>query len=183
MLIRGRRIHLVLHPTEMLLFGPNQWHMQYADQEVQFLTVSFLWEDHDFSDWYNRVISTSPDMQRAVKAILQEYSHSLPDREEFLNAQLKLLLLQILRQPKQTDKRRGTSPAVQQMHRQIVSKALQIVSAQIYGKLTAPYLAAAVNVSASQLNKLFQTYLGGPPQNISQKSAWKRAGSYSLPEG
>lgn len=153
----------ILHPTELLLFGPNQWHMQYADKEVQFLTISFLWEDHDFSDWYNQVISTSPDMQRAVKAILQEYYQSLPDREEFLNAQLKLLLLQILRQPKQTDKRRGTSPAVRQMHHQIINKALQIVSSQIYGKLTVPYLAAAVNVSTSQLTNLFQTYLGVSP--------------------
>lgn len=154
---------LVLHPTEMLLFGPNQWHMQYADKEVQFLTISFLWEGHDFSDWYNRVITTSSDMQRAVKAILQEFTQSQPDREEFLNAQLKLLLLQILRRPKQIDKSRGSSPAVQQMHHQIINKALQIVSSQIYGKLTIPSLAAAVNVSTSQLTNLFQTYLGVAP--------------------
>ncbi len=154
---------LILHPTELLLFGPNQWHMQYADEEVQFLTVSFLWEGHDFSDWYNQVITTSADMQRAVKAILQEYSQSLPDREEFLNAQLKLLLLQILRQPKPTDKRKGASPAVWQMHHQIINKALQIVSCQIYGKLTVPSLASAVNVSTSQLSNLFQAYLGISP--------------------
>ncbi len=154
---------LILHPTELLLFGPNQWHMQYTDEDVQFLTVSFLWEDHDFSDWYNRVITTSADMQRAVKAILQEYALSLPHREEFLNAQLKLLLLQILRQPKQTDKRRAPSPAVWQMHHQIINQALQTVSSQIYGKLTVPDLAGAVNVSTSQLNNLFQTYLGVSP--------------------
>lgn len=154
---------LVLQPTQILLFGPNQWHMQYADTDVQFLTISFLWEDHDFSDWYNRIITSSSDMQRAVKAILREYSHSQPDREEYLNAQLKLLLLQILRQPKQTDKSRGTSPAVRQMHHQIINKALQIVSAQVYGKLTVPALAAAVNVSTSQLTNLFQTYLDVSP--------------------
>ena len=102
-------------------------------------------------------------MQRAVKAILREYSQSQPDGEEYLNAQLKLLLLQILRQPKQTDKSRGTSPAVRQMHHQIINKALQIVSAQVYGKLTVPALAAAVNVSTSQLTNLFQTYLDVSP--------------------
>lgn len=154
---------LVLRPTELLLFGPDQWHMQYADEAVQFLTVSFLWENHDFSDWYNRVIPTSSDMQQAVKAILQEYAQPNPDREEFINAQLKLLLLQLLRRPKQQDRGKNASPVVQQMHRQIVSKALQIISAQISSKLTVPALAAAVNVSASQLSNLFQTYLGVSP--------------------
>lgn len=160
---------LILHPTEMLLFGPNQWHMQYADQDVQFLTISFLWEGHDFSDWYNRVITTSSDMQRAINAILQEYVQSQPDREEFLNAQLKLLLLQIIRRPKQTDKNRESSPVVQQMHHQIINKALQIVSSQIHGKLTIPALAAAVNVSTSQLTNLFQTYLGVSPAKYISK--------------
>ena len=154
---------LVLHPTEMLLIGPNQWHMQYADKEVQFLTISFLWTGHDFSDRYNRVITTSSDIQRSAKAILQEYTQPQPDQEEFLNAQLKLLLLQILRRPKQTDRSRGASPAVQQIHHQIINEALQIVSFRIYGKLTVPSLAAAVNVSTSQLTNLFQTYLEVSP--------------------
>lgn len=154
---------LVLQPTEMLLIGPDQWHMQYADQQVQFLTVSFLWEGHDFSRWYNQVIPTSQDMQRAVKAILQEYAQVQPDREEFLHAQLKLLLLQLLRRPAQTDKSRRSSPAVQQMHHQIINQALQIISARISGRLTIPDLAAAVNVSASQLTNLFQGYLGVSP--------------------
>ena len=49
------------------------------------------------------------------------------------------------------------------MHHQIINKALQIVSAQVYGKLTVPALAAAVNVSTSQLTNLFQTYLDVSP--------------------
>lgn len=160
---------IVLHPTELLLFSPNQWHMQYANKEVQFLTISFSWENHDFSDWYNQVIPTSSDMQRAVKAILQEYSQEQPNREEYINAQLKLLLLQILRRPTQTDKQKQSSPAVQQEHHQIVNKALQIISAQIYNKLTVPALAAAVNVSTSQLTNLFQTYLNVSPAKYISK--------------
>lgn len=154
---------IVLQSGELLLFGSNQWHMQYADEEVRFLTISFLWEGHDFSDRCNQVITATSDMQRAVKSILQELSQSNPDREEFLNAQLKLLLLQILRKPTSTDKSRNSSPAVQQMHHQLINKALQTVSTQIYGKLTVPSLAAAVNVSTSQLTNLFQRYLGVSP--------------------
>lgn len=154
---------LVLHPNELLFFGADQWHMQYAEEEVQFLTVSFLWAGHDLSDWANQVIPASREMQQAVQAMLLEYRRNLPDRDEFLHAQLKLLLLQILRQPAPQDKRRKASPAAEQMHREILNRAQQVVSARIFNKLTVSSLAAAVNVSASQLTALFQTYLGISP--------------------
>ena len=64
---------LVLHPRELLLFDREQWHMQVADEGVQFLTVSFLWEGHDFSPWAGQVISASAEVQQAVKALLAEY--------------------------------------------------------------------------------------------------------------
>lgn len=154
---------LVLHPNELLLFGSDQWHMQYADEEVRFLTVSFLWDGHDFSDWSNQVIPASREMQQTVQALLLEYGQDLPDRDEFLHTQLKLLLLQILRQPAKSDKRRKASPAAEQLHREILNRAQQVVSTKIFSKLTVSSLAAAVNVSTSQLTALFQTYLGISP--------------------
>ncbi len=154
---------LILHPSELLIFGSNQWHIQYAEAQVQFLTVSFLWEGHDLSEWCNQVIPVRGDMQRILTAILQEYSQQLPEREEFFHAQLKLLLLQILRSPKNTDALRKPSPASEHSHRQIISQAQQVVSARVYQKLTVSELATAVNVSVSQLNTLFQTYLGVSP--------------------
>ena len=44
-----------------------------------------------------------------------------------------------------------------------MDKAMQIVSERIYGKLSVPELAAAVNVSVSQLTALFRNYLGTTP--------------------
>ena len=76
--------------------------------------------------------------------------------------QLLQLLLQLLRQP--ADQIRHTaSPATEQMRRQVVDQALQVVSARVRSKLTVPELAAAVNVSSSQLTRLFHTYLGVSP--------------------
>ncbi len=152
-----------LHPKEYLLFGPNQWHMQQADEEVRFLTVSFFWEGYDFSHLYNRVISASPEIQRSVQSLLGEYEQELPEREEFLLAQIRLLLLQILRLPDGEDFLKKPSPASERAHRMILDKAMQIVSEGIYGKLTVSDLAAAVNVSTSQLTVLFKTYLGIAP--------------------
>lgn len=154
---------LLLQPSQMLIFDSNQWHMQYAESEVQFLTVSFLWEGYDFSHWCNQVLSVRTDLQQTITALLQEYAQATPNREEFLHTQIKLLLLQILRLPQATAKLHKPSPASVQLHKQIIDQALQVVSEQIRSKLTVPKLAASVNVSVSQLNALFQTYLGMAP--------------------
>ena len=152
-----------LHPNEFLIFGPDQWHMQYADREVRFLTISFSWDGHDFSRFFNSVISGSSEIQRSVQSLLQEYEGALPQRDEFLLAHTKLLLLQILRLPGYDEVGKKPSPASERAHRMILDKAMQTVSEGIYGKLTVSDLAAAVNVSTSQLTALFKTYLGMPP--------------------
>lgn len=152
----------VLHPNEFIVFGPKQWHMQYSDESVQFLTISFLWEGYDFSHLFNCVSVATSDMQRSVHALLQEYEQNLPEREEFLNAQIKLLLLQMLRLSKQRESKKP-SPASERAHRLILDKAMQIVSERIYGKLSVNDLAIAVNVSTSQLTSLFKSSLGMTP--------------------
>lgn len=154
---------LVLRPNEFIIFAPNQWHMQYSDEQVQFLTISFSWEGQDFSHLFNCVSSASPEIQRTVHTLLQEYEQELPERDEFLDAQIKLLLLQMLRLPIQGDSNRKPSPASERAHHLILDKAMQTVSEGIYGKLTVFDLAAAVNVSTSQLTTLFKDYLGMTP--------------------
>ena len=152
-----------LHPNQFLVFGTNQWHMQYADQEVRFLTVSFSWEDHDFSHLFNHVISAPPEIQRSIQTLYQEYDHDLPERGELLHTISKMLLLQIRRLPGRTGTGKKTSPASELSHRTLLDKAMQIVSERIYGKLSVSSLAALVNVSTSQLTVLFRTYLGMSP--------------------
>jgi AraC-like DNA-binding protein len=152
-----------LHPNEFLIFGSNQWHMQYADRDVRFLTAAFSWEGHDFSRLCNRVLAAPSEIQHSVQALLQEYEQDLPRRDEFLYTQMKMLFLQILRLPDHEDTTRKHSPVSELVHRAILDKAMQIVSEKIYGKLSVSDLATAVNVSTSQLTVLFRTYLGMTP--------------------
>ena len=153
----------VLHPQEFMVFAPNQWHMQQSEGEVQFLTASFLWEGQDFSQLFDCVNKATPEMQRSVYALIEEYQQNLPRREAFLETQIKLLLLQMLRLSDNTDGSRKPSPASGNAHRRILDQAMRIVSEKIYGKYTVCDLAAAVNVSTSQLTALFKDYLATTP--------------------
>lgn len=152
---------IVLHPGQLLLIGPDQWHMQYAQEDVQELTVSFIWENHDFIDRLCQAINTTEEMRQCLNALQQTVEHG--DAEEFYQAQLKLLLIQILQQPLRHENRKKALPASEQAHRNVLDRAMQTVSTGITQRLTVPKLAAAVNVSTSQLTALFQTYLGISP--------------------
>ena len=152
---------VTLHANELLIFDQNQWHMQYAEHDVEFLTVSFLWPGHDLTDWIGRIIPASMAVQQAAGALIEEYDHPSGFQDEFLHAQFSLLLLHLLRQvPKTAHK---PSPATAHARNQVLDKALRVVDSEYRRKLTVSALASAVNVSTSQLTTLFQTYLGIPP--------------------
>lgn len=152
---------VALHPNELLIFEQNQWHMQYAESDVEFLTVSFLWPGHDLSDWTNRIIPASLPVQQAARALLEEYDIPSDLQNDYFHAHFSLLLLHLLRQTPETVHK--PSPATAHARSQLLDKALQIVAGEYRRKLTVSELAAAVNVSTSQLTVLFQTHLGTSP--------------------
>lgn len=152
---------LVLHPGEMLLFGADQWHMQYAPEDVQVVTISFRWEAHNLQEWVGQIFTATQPMLRCLDALVEPVNHG--DAEEFYQANLKLLLIQIMQQPERAEKRKKALPVSELAHRKIVDCAMQTVSGCVFQKMTVPKLAAAVNVSTSQLTALFQTYLGISP--------------------
>jgi len=152
---------VALHPNELLIFDQNQWHMQYAESDVAFLTVSFLWPGHDLADWIGRTIPASMAVQQAAGALIEEYDRPSGFQDAFFHAQFSLLLLHLLRQvPKTAHK---PSPATAHARNQVLEKALRVVDSEYRRKLTVSALASAVNVSTSQLTVLFQTSLGISP--------------------
>lgn len=153
----------MLRPKQFQIFGPKQWHMQYADENVRFVTISFTWEGHDFSPLFNRSFTVTADMQHSINSLLHAYELNSSDCDEFLYVQTKLLLLQILRLPTKSTQTKQPSPASELMYQRTIDKAMQIVSEHIYEKLSVSDLAARVNVSTSQLTFLFRNYLNTTP--------------------
>ena len=153
----------ILRAKEILLIPSDQWHIQYADEAVQFLTVSFLWEGRDFCDLVGAPMKVSSEAERYLNAIEQELGHQRADKDEYIHATLKLLLIHLQRQRKSAPSAHGASPVAEQMQRQVIDKAMKAVSANICGRYSVPELAAAVNVSQTHLTNLFQLYLGISP--------------------
>lgn len=153
----------LLHAKELLLIPSGQWHIQYADETVQFLTVSFLWEGRDLSPLTGIPLKVSPEAERWLSAMEQELAHDREDKDELLHATLKLLLIHLQRQRSSAKETHRASPAAEQMQRQLIDKAMQAVSAHIRGRYSVPELAAEVNLSQTHLTNLFRRYLGMSP--------------------
>lgn len=154
---------VLLRSKELLLIPSGQWHIQYADETVQFLTLSFFWEGRDFHDLTGMALKLSAEAERYLISLEQELAHNRSDKDEFMHATLKLLLLHLQRQTDSADRTHHPSPSSEQMQRRIIDKAMQAVSAHIRGRYCVPELASAVNVSPTHLSNLFQRYLGVSP--------------------
>lgn len=154
---------ILLRSRELLLIPSGQWHIQYADETVQFLTLSFFWEGRDFRDLTGTALKLSNEAERYLISLEQELLHERTDKDEFMHATLKLLLLHLQRQSDSAGTLRRPSPSSEQVQRRIIEKAMQAVSAHIRGRYAVPELAAEVNVSPTHLSNLFQRYLGVSP--------------------
>jgi len=156
---------VVLRPRELLLVPPEQWHMQYADEgeSVRFVTISFLWDGRDFGSISGTAFPAVPGVQRQIRGMCDEWMSGREDAEEYLNAQLRMLLLDILRSAPAGESVRRQTPAAANMKREIIDRSLQAVSAHVCGRYSVGQLAAAANVSATYLSQLFRQYIGISP--------------------
>ncbi len=151
---------LLLRQGDMVLYGPNQWHMQYADIGVapRFVTISFDVTGGDLKPLYNRKFH-SP--QRAV-TLLQQMLREREKMDAYSTDLIFCLLCQLLL----TLQRESESPAdklktAHALHseNEIIRHAQQYITAHIREKLSVPLVARKVDVSPSYLTALFHKHL------------------------
>ena len=150
----------LLRSGQLLLIGPHQWHMQYAEGGVRFLTIGFIWEGVSFSHLYNQVLNADSSLQKQLTELQALRQSSDPYRHELLNARLKLMLLDLVRTETPSPPRHLPS---HRMKNQIVDHALQMISQHISEGYTVEELASSVNVSPAYLSTLFRQCLGTSP--------------------
>ena len=155
-LVRGQDI--LLKQQSFMIIDSDDWHAQYADRAVSFLTVSFWAEDRGLHAITNRAFSLTPQRKGMVQKLLTQDKQDAY-REDYAASLLKLLLIELLRDADST-----AQPIVEEhSENRIVDLALQYISENLRTKLTLEDLAGLVHVSVPYLHKLFQTHLGISP--------------------
>ena len=152
---------LLLKQGDIVIYGPNQWHMQYADIGVapRFVTISFDLSGGDLSPLLNRKFAAPQQAVRLLQKMLREQELMDAYSADTIISQLNLLLLTLLRQaaaPK--DVKLQTANAVHSEN-EIIRRAQIFIANHIREKLSVPLVAQQVDVSPSYLTALFHKNL------------------------
>ena len=152
---------ILLKQGDLVIYGPNQWHMQYAEIGVapRFVTITFDISNGDLTPLLNRKFTAPQHTVTLLQQMLQEQEKLDAFSSNIILARLELLLLLLLREDKEP--RAGklqTSNAVHSEN-EIIRQAQQYISTHIREKLSVPLVARQVDVSPSYLTALFHKNL------------------------
>ena len=91
---------LLLKQGDLVIYGPNQWHMQYADIGVapRFVTMSFATQGTDLIPLLNRKFSAPQKVVSLLQTMLHEQERMDAYSGDIILCQLNLLLLLLMRE-------------------------------------------------------------------------------------
>ncbi len=153
-------VDLLLDQGDLVLYAPDQWHMQYADMEVapRYVTISFDIAGGDLSRLYNRKIRAPQKAVSLLQQMLREQERMDEYSCDMLLGLLTQLLLTLLREEKSPAQRLQSAYALHSEN-EVISKAQQYISAHIQEKLSVPLVARNIDISPSYLTALFHKHL------------------------
>ena len=153
---------LLLQAGELAVFGPNQWHMQYADVGTapRYVTVIFDAEGVDLTALVNRKIAASGHVAVVLQQMLQEQERTDDYSKEMILSLLRILILLLLREQSGSAEKQVVVPGGEH---EIIRQAQQYVCSHVREKMTVPSVAKQVDVSPSYLTALFHKHLDISP--------------------
>ena len=154
----GRKQHL--HQGELVVYGSNQWHMQYADTDVAPRCLRIFFDvQGDLAALLNRKFQASGRTADLLDQILQEQELQEVYADDMILALLDQLVLLLARQAA------GMPPVDERMNgeHKIIHRMQVYVSAHVWQELSVPFVARHVNMSPSYLTALFHKHLDISP--------------------
>ena len=152
---------ILLKQGDIAIFGPNQWHMHYADIGVapRYVTITFDLEGVDITPLLNRKFAAPQQAVTLIQQMLREQERMDEYSSDMIISQLSLLMLTLLREASApTSAKLRTSNAIHSEN-EIIRQAQQYISTHIRQKLSVPLVAKQVDVSPSYLTALFHKNL------------------------
>ena len=150
----------ILQQGELMLYGPNQWHMQYADVDVapRYVTITFDMDILDPHVLLNRKFEIPQRSASLLQQLMREQEQMDKYSPDLIIALLTQLLISLIRSSDAPATRLKASNSVHSEN-EIIRKAQQYVGSHIREKLSVPLVARMVDVSPSYLTALFHKNL------------------------
>lgn len=152
---------VILHQKECLIIGRNQWHIQFSDGPVSFLTVSFDLRSPYLDSSTDQVFTINQDLLTIFKKMVDELEQT-SFSNDYIESLLKILLIELIRQSKDL-KKAAKLLSTNFTENEIFNQALQQISKRITEKIDLQDLANSIHISVPYLYVLFDRHLGMPP--------------------
>lgn len=151
----------LLKQGDLVIYGPNQWHMQYAEIGIapRFVTISFDISGMNLSSLLNRKFTAPQRAANLLQSMLQEQERMDEFSNDIIVSQLNQLLLLLLREVDQPSGSKVKSSNIVHNENEIIRQAQQFIATHIREKLSVPMVAKQVDVSPSYLTVLFHKNL------------------------
>ena len=151
---------MVLEQGELVIYGPNQWHMQYADMDTapRYVTISFDLVGSDLQSLLNRKFKIPQAGITVLQQLLREQERMDNYSTDMIIALLTQLLLILARSAQGSESKLRASNSLHSEN-EIIRRAQQYISIHIREKLSVPVVAKNVDVSPSYLTALFHKNL------------------------
>ena len=152
---------LLLKQGDLVVYGPGQWHMQYADIGIapRFVTLSFDISSMDLTPLLNQKFTAPQQAAGLLQGMLREQERMDSFSKDIIVSQLTQLLLILLREALRPTGSKIKNTNVVQNENEIIRQAQKFVAAHIREKLSVPMVASQVDVSPSYLTVLFHKNL------------------------
>ena len=153
-------VDTLLEQGDMMIYGPDQWHVQYADMGIapRFVTVSFDADGCDLSRIIGHKFRAPQKAVALIQQMLQEQERMDSYSTDMILSLLTQTLLTLLRESGDKQEKLKMSHSLHSEN-EIISRAQQYISTHIRQKLSVPLVAQNADVSASYLTSLFHKHL------------------------
>ena len=150
----------VLQQGELMIYGPKQWHMQYADVDVapRYVTITFDLDIKEPQLLLNRKFEIPQRSASLLQQLMREQEFMDEFSADLIIALLTQLLISLIRNSDSPATRLKASNSIHSEN-EIIRRAQQYVSSHIREKLSVPLVAKMVDVSPSYLTALFHKNL------------------------
>lgn len=151
----------LLNQGDLVIYAPDQWHMQYADVDVSpsLITITFDMAGALPEELLNRKFTIPQSAASVLQRMMREHDRMDQYSEDTLICCLQLLLVTLLREKIAPEGSRLRTANSVNSENEIIRRAQQYVSAHVREKLTVPLVAWNVDVSPSYLTALFRKNL------------------------
>ena len=146
---------------DMAIYGPNQWHMQYADPDCapSYITITFDLEGDSLERLLNRKFRTPQKAVLLLQQMLRERDREDRYTGDMLISLLGQLLLTVLREAEGSARLPLRTANAINNENEVVGHAQRFIGQNVRMKLSVPMVAREVGVSPSYLTALFHKNL------------------------